>query len=68
MVHQRASLAQWTKSTYSANGDCVEVRALPAAAVSVRDSKNPGGPVLNFDPAAWETFVTDSVRTSASKV
>ncbi|TXL84647.1 DUF397 domain-containing protein [Streptomyces sp. NBC_01725] len=66
MVSKRASLTQWTKSTYSANGDCVEVRALPATAVSVRDSKNLGGPVLNFAPKAWETFVADSVGTSAT--
>lgn len=66
MVHKRASLTEWTKSTYSANGDCVEVRAHPTTAVSVRDSKNPCGPVLNFDPEAWETFVADSLRTSAT--
>ncbi|MFD3483849.1 DUF397 domain-containing protein [Streptomyces sp. NPDC058665] len=59
MVHQRGSLAEWTKSTYSANGDCVEVRTDPATAISVRDSKNPSGPVLNFDSKAWEAFVAD---------
>ncbi|MFD3923658.1 DUF397 domain-containing protein [Streptomyces sp. NPDC058595] len=68
MVDKRASLTQWTKSTYSANGDCVEVRAYPTTAVSVRDSKNPGGPVLDFAPEAWETFVADSVRSSATTV
>ncbi|WP_381797117.1 DUF397 domain-containing protein [Streptomyces niveus] len=66
MADRRASLTQWTKSTYSANGDCVEVRAHPTTAVSVRDSKNLGGPVLSFAPKAWETFVADSVGTSAT--
>ncbi|MFF2191041.1 DUF397 domain-containing protein [Streptomyces sp. NPDC058155] len=68
MVNKRASLTQWTKSTYSANGDCVEVRAHPTTAVSVRDSKNLGGPVLSFAPKAWETFVTDSAGTSATTI
>ena len=39
---------RWVKSSYSfANGNCVEVAALPGA-VAVRDSKDPGGPVLTF--------------------
>lgn len=68
MVDKRASLTQWTKSTYSANGDCVEVRAHPTTTVSVRDSKDLGGPVLNFAPEAWETFVADSAGTSATTI
>jgi hypothetical protein len=27
--------------------------------VGVRDSKDPAGPVLTFDPAAWRAFVAD---------
>lgn len=68
MVHKQGSLTQWTKSTYSANGDCVEVRAHCATAISVRDSKNPGGPVLSFDSEAWKTFVTDSARMSTTTI
>ncbi|MEU9557884.1 DUF397 domain-containing protein [Streptomyces fumanus] len=48
----------WCKSTYSSNegGNCVEVAAHPAA-VHVRDSKNPDGPILTVSPAAWAGFL-----------
>ncbi|MDG6107927.1 DUF397 domain-containing protein [Dactylosporangium aurantiacum] len=52
----------WHKSSRSnGNGgnNCVEV-AVVASAVGVRDSKNPDGPVLRFDPAAWQSFVSDA--------
>jgi hypothetical protein len=54
--------AQWLKSSRSnGNGgnNCVEV-AIAGAAVAVRDSKNPDGPVLRFTSAAWESFVGDA--------
>lgn len=53
------SQAKWQKSTRSGEngGDCVEVAAIPGT-VAVRDSKDPAGPVLTFDPAAWTTFLT----------
>jgi hypothetical protein len=50
--------ASWRKSSRSGNngGNCVEVaRNLPDA-VAVRDSKDPGGPVLIFTPAEWRAF------------
>ncbi|MDI3386167.1 DUF397 domain-containing protein [Streptomyces sp. B-S-A8] len=49
----------WRKSTHSGSegGACVEVAAHPAA-VHIRDSKNPGGPVLAVEPAAWDAFVS----------
>ncbi|MEV5508299.1 DUF397 domain-containing protein [Streptomyces orinoci] len=51
--------AVWRKSSYSqmAN-DCVEItdHFLPAA-VPVRDSKAPVGPVLAFPVPSWEAFV-----------
>ncbi|MEU0397575.1 DUF397 domain-containing protein [Streptomyces sp. NPDC006208] len=47
----------WRKSSYSGSegGECVEVAAHPAA-VHVRDSKNPDGPVLTLAPATWSGF------------
>jgi len=51
--------AIWRKSSYSGanGGNCVEVAAA-SRAVAVRDSKDPGGPVLAFGPRAWERFAT----------
>lgn len=48
----------WRKSSYSGDegGACVEVAAHPAA-VHIRDSKVPAGPVLTLPPAAWASFV-----------
>lgn len=49
--------AQWRKSSYSGSegGDCVEVAQF-VGEVGVRDSKNPGGPVLAFPATAFEAF------------
>ncbi|MEU1806032.1 DUF397 domain-containing protein [Streptomyces sp. NPDC019937] len=52
---------RWFTSSYSNNGgQCVEVAANLAASrgvVPVRDSKNPGGPVLGFPVEAFSSFV-----------
>jgi hypothetical protein len=47
----------WRTSSYSGSsgGECVEVAAL-SPEVAVRDSKNPGGPMLTFDAATWADF------------
>ncbi|MGI5171395.1 DUF397 domain-containing protein [Spirillospora sp. CA-253888] len=47
----------WRTSSYSGSsgGECVEVAA-SAVTVAVRDSKDPGGPVLAFDGVAWAAF------------
>jgi hypothetical protein len=54
---------RWRKSTRSAqNGACVELAALPDGTVGVRDSKDPGGPILRFTRAevrAWLAGVRD---------
>lgn len=57
------SIAEWRKSSRSTNigGQCVEVADL-AAAVAVRDSKDPDGPKLVFGPDAWRAFASQ-VRT-----
>ncbi|MFH8346089.1 DUF397 domain-containing protein [Streptomyces sp. NPDC018045] len=60
MSIQPNSAFSWTKSSYSGgNGACVEVAVPAPAAIAVRDSKNPDGPRLTFDTAAWSTFVAD---------
>lgn len=58
------SNAKWVKSSRSnqgGSGNCVEVAHLPAA-VAVRDSKDPTGPVLSFAPAGWTTFLRSAKR------
>ncbi|TQK52660.1 uncharacterized protein DUF397 [Streptomyces sp. SLBN-118] len=49
----------WRKSSYSGSegGACVEIATHPAA-VHVRDSKNPDGPMLTLTPATWAAFTT----------
>lgn len=49
--------AKWRKSSRSGGGNasCVEVADL-AAAVAVRDSKNPSGPALAFARPSWAAF------------
>jgi Domain of unknown function (DUF397) len=53
----------WRRSTYSGSqgGDCVEVAAHPAA-IHVRDSKNPDGPVLTVSPSTWSEFLERVTR------
>lgn len=50
-------IEKWRKSSYSGGsgqGSCVELRGDLAA---VRDSKNPSGPTLNVDVAAFLSAV-----------
>ncbi|MBE1486813.1 DUF397 domain-containing protein [Plantactinospora soyae] len=51
--------ASWRKSTRSGGngGACLEVADNLSDVVGVRDSKDPGGPVLTFDTQAWRSFV-----------
>ena len=47
----------WVKSSYSyAHGNCVEVQR-DDSGVSVRDSKDPSGPVLRFTLDQWKAFI-----------
>jgi Domain of unknown function (DUF397) len=50
---------EWRKSSHSGSdgGNCVEVAAHPGA-IHVRDSKDPEGPALTFDPSAWSAFTS----------
>lgn len=49
----------WRTSTYSGSngGECVQVTDRIPGAVPVRDSKNPGGPILAFRKSAFAAFV-----------
>ncbi|HEX7659594.1 MAG TPA: DUF397 domain-containing protein [Pseudonocardiaceae bacterium] len=48
----------WRKSSYSGTQEnCVEI-AFDQQAVAVQDSKNPTGPTLAVDPAAFTSFLT----------
>jgi hypothetical protein len=50
--------APWVKSSLSfSNGNCVEVTELPGGSVGVRNSRDPGGPVLRFTQAEWDAFL-----------
>lgn len=44
------------KSSYSLNGDCIEIAA--PGQVMVRDSKDTGIPGFTVSPAAWRQFAT----------
>jgi hypothetical protein len=58
--------AAWRTSSYSGGngGQCVEVAAItdresdPARVCAIRDSRDPGGPVLTFTPRQWQLFTT----------
>ncbi|WP_438485735.1 DUF397 domain-containing protein [Streptomyces sp. S186] len=57
----------WRKSSYSGSegGNCLEVATCPSpnphATIHIRDSKNPGGPMLTLGASAWAAFVADVV-------
>ena len=53
----------WKKSSYSGgNNNCVEVAQLGRSGTAVRDSKDPGGPVLVFGRESWSAFL-EGVRS-----
>jgi hypothetical protein len=57
------SCITWRKASRSNSngGACVEVARNLTAAVAVRDSKNPEGPKLVFEPEHWRIF-TASIK------
>lgn len=46
----------WRKSSFSQNGDCVEL-ACDTTRIFVRDSKDPNEHTLSFRPADWAAFI-----------
>lgn len=53
-----SSALEWRKSNASGgNQECVEV-AKRGASILVRDSRNPSGAVLAFDPEQWGAFLS----------
>jgi Domain of unknown function (DUF397) len=57
--------ADWRKSRRSvSNGACVEVGhgqiAPAAAAIVVRDSVDPAGPVIAYTARTWQTFINET--------
>lgn len=57
MADFEESRVTWRKSTASTNSGCVEL-AVADESVLIRDSVNPGGPVLRVSTAAWSAFLT----------
>ncbi|HKH06008.1 MAG TPA: DUF397 domain-containing protein [Acidimicrobiales bacterium] len=48
----------WRKSSHSYGaGECVELARLDGGRIGLRDSKDPGGPVLRFTVAEVAAFV-----------
>ncbi|MBM0236322.1 DUF397 domain-containing protein [Micromonospora sp. ATA32] len=54
--------ATWRKSSRSGQSECVEVADNLPGVVGVRDSKDPTGPVLTFDPQTWRAFIDHAKR------
>jgi hypothetical protein len=46
----------WRVSSWSKNGNCVEI-ASSEVTVLIRDTKNRSGRVLSFPITAWENFI-----------
>jgi Domain of unknown function (DUF397) len=58
------AVAQWRKSSRSQASNCIEAATLGSgdAPVAIRDSKDPGGPVLIVDRQQWTRFVAGTIR------
>jgi hypothetical protein len=55
--------ATWARSSFSfSNGNCVEVAELPGGSIGIRDSRDPGGPVLRFARGEWGAFLGGARR------
>jgi len=52
----RAITADWRKSSFSGDSNCVEIRLI-AGMVEIRDSKDSKSPVLQFTHGEWIAFL-----------
>ncbi|MEV4252243.1 DUF397 domain-containing protein [Spirillospora sp. NPDC049652] len=60
MSEQRFPGYRWRTSSHSSiqGTECVEVGSRPGGSlVAARDSKDPAGPVLAFEPGTWGAFL-----------
>lgn len=57
---ETADVPVWRKSSYTANGNCVEVAFL-AEHILVRNSRAQYGPALVFTQAEWKAFLDGAV-------
>lgn len=62
MAIRQGATVNWVKSSYSANGACVEVKSPVMEAIAVRDSKVQDGPSLTFAPGSWTSSSPTSPR------
>jgi hypothetical protein len=51
------STDRYRKSSFSANGSCVEVRMHPDGSISLRDSKDISVPAHTFTRQEWTAFL-----------
>ena len=58
MEEANQAAVTWRKSTRSnGSGNCVEVADNLPGVVGLRDSKDPAGPALAFQPSSWTAFI-----------
>ncbi len=56
VIAPNLSKLAWRKSSRG-DGTCVEVASIEGVLAMVRDSKDPGGPVLSFPALSWVSFL-----------
>jgi hypothetical protein len=68
LIDADARDAGWRKASLSVNnGACVEVGSARAA-VMVRDSVDPSGPIVAYPAAAWQAFLATAKASSRNVI